>query len=619
MSNKLPIHKIALLLLLALSLSAYPQSVDIIKNSGYYYWGIGTGSNFNAARRNALENLSESISVQVQSDFEQVVRQVNGDLTSHVKSVVRTYSSAVLDRYETRSIKDEPGDSEVLVYITRQDLNLMFQTREQMIRDFIHQAQRAEREYRIADALRYYYWALVLNSSHRDNVKLRHIFEGNQEESMIMGINDRIRSIFSFLDFTITGIREQESPPTQEIHLSIKYHNHPVQDIDYSYWLGDGYASLVHARNGIGAAILTGEAARNFDRLRIRIEYQYFSKAGLVPEVELMLNNVELPYFERSEIHLPLKESIVRPIKQPTATGQPIRRNFEVIGTYKPEYNTYRDVVEYVVQGIRDQNHESQRQWFSDEGYEMYQKLIGYGNVTVLDRETDTFRIVRVGDEVMVRSVPMLFAFRNNRERFIESVVFSFNNQNKINSISFSLGQIAIDDILSRPERFGSYEDKYFLIRFMEDYKTAYSLERLDYLKAIFDENALIIVGNVVKRSPEPVENVRGMYGNLSEDQVEYIWLNKSEYMERLKMVFNRNEFINIHFEDNQVRKTEKNEKIYGIQIAQHYYSSTYADKGYLFLMIDLNDTINPKIYVRTWQPQKNPDGSIFGLEDFRF
>jgi hypothetical protein len=35
--------------------------------------------------------------------------------------------------------------------------------------------------------------------------------------------------------------------------------------------------------------------------------------------------------------------------------------------------------------------------------------------------------------------------------------------------------------------------------------------------------------------------------------------------------------------------------------------------------MIDLNDTLNPKIYVRTWQPQKNPDGSIYGLADFHF
>ncbi|MDD3568459.1 MAG: hypothetical protein PHT92_08690, partial [Bacteroidales bacterium] len=93
----------------------------------------------------------------------------------------------------------------------------------------------------------------------------------------------------------------------------------------------------------------------------------------------------------------------------------------------------------------------------------------------------------------------------------------------------------------------------------------------------------------------------------------------KKEYLERLKSIFRRNEFINIHFEDNEVRKTQRDDKIYGIQIAQHYHSSTYADKGYLFLMIDLNDTLQPKIYVRSWQPQKNPDGSIYGLEDFRF
>jgi hypothetical protein len=89
--------------------------------------------------------------------------------------------------------------------------------------------------------------------------------------------------------------------------------------------------------------------------------------------------------------------------------------------------------------------------------------------------------------------------------------------------------------------------------------------------------------------------------------------------MERMKRVFGRNEFINIHFEDNQIRKTQRDDKIYGIQIAQYYHSSTYADKGYLFLMIDLNDTLQPKIYVRSWQPHKNPDGSIFGLENFRF
>ena len=82
--------------------------------------------------------------------------------------------------------------------------------------------------------------------------------------------------------------------------------------------------------------------------------------------------------------------------------------------------------------------------------------------------------------------------------------------------------------------------------------------------------------------------------------------------------MFASNEYVNIQFEDNLVTKVNGDDKIYGIQIRQYYYSTNYADQGYLFLMIDLNDSINPKIYVRTWQPEKNPDGSIFGLSDFR-
>jgi hypothetical protein len=147
----------------------------------------------------------------------------------------------------------------------------------------------------------------------------------------------------------------------------------------------------------------------------------------------------------------------------------------------------------------------------------------------------------------------------------------------------------------------------------MENYQTAYCLKRLDYIEKIFAENALIIVGSVIKEA-EPIE---GMYKKIGTDRIKYIELNKEEYVDRLKKVFNSNEFVNINFEENIVKKVNGDEKIYGIQIKQDYYSATYADKGYLFLMIDLNDSINPKIYVRTWQPEKNPDGSVYGLNDF--
>jgi len=209
----------------------------------------------------------------------------------------------------------------------------------------------------------------------------------------------------------------------------------------------------------------------------------------------------------------------------------------------------------------------------------------------------------------------MRFTFTKNRQ-FIEDVILIFDETGKINNISFSLGQIAINDILSKDERFATLEEKYFLIKFMEDYKTAYCLKNIDFIQKIFDDDALIIVGNVLNKYKS---SDSFYFSGLSEDEIKYQRLTKSEYINRLKRIFTTNEFINIHFEDNVVKKANKDLSIYGIQIAQHYASDTYADKGYLFLMVDLRDTINPIIHVRTWQPRKNDDGSIYGLEDFPF
>ncbi len=601
---------------------ASAQTLDQIRNSGLYYYGIGEGPNLFTARNQARASLSESISVRIKSEFEHVTQETNDDIDSYTTGVVSSYSTAVLGRQEERVLREEPGHVEVLVFITRKSMEELFRQREQLIRDFIRQASRAAEDRRIADALRYYYWALVLTRSHPDNHKLRHVFEGSEDEPMMMGLYDRINRIFSFIRMDIRTITEAETPFRRNIHLNITYRDQPVQDLDYSYWVGDGYSAMVTARDGMGIALLEGEFARGADNLRLRIEYQYDNKAHLEPEVKAMMESVVVPYFARAEKRIALSDASLSPVKPAAEVALNViapEDAVEIIDTRAMAYHTYQQTINQVVNAIRTGNHQAVKKHFTPEGFEMYQKLIASGRAMILDHHLDTLRMMRVGNETMVRSVPMLFSYHHNRHRFIENVVFDFNEEHKISSLSFSLGEVAINDILRRPETFGSDEEKYLLIRFMENYKTAFALKRIDYLEAIFDENALIIVGNVVKRASEPLENVAGMYGSLTSEEVEYIRLSKSEYMERLRRNFSRNEFINIHFEDNQVRKTQRDDKIYGIQIAQHYHSSTYADKGYLFLMIDLNDSLNPRIYVRTWQPEKNPDGSIYGLEDFRF
>lgn len=604
---------IILILICTISFENSAQTLDEIKISGKYNWGIGVGSNYNLARRNALESLTESISIHIKSEFEQIVKETNDDVEEYSKSIITSYSSAVINQYEERVLKEEGGSVEVLVFITKENLQKVFKQREQIIGDFIVQGVRAENELRIADALRYYYWALVLTRSHPENSKLRHDFFGSFDEPVMIGLFDRINRIFSMLSFKITSINESKETPQKQIFFSINFQNKPVNNLDYTYWIGDGYSNLVSIRDGRGIAILEGQASKEFESLRIRIEYQYTNKAHLEPEVKLMMESVVIPYFERAEIRMPLAEVV-----QEKAISNELR-GFTFIESNMPGYSTYQNVVEQINAAIRTRNHQIVKPLFTSEGFEIYNKLIANGRVTLLDQQSDTLSIISFNNETMVRSIPMLFSFHNNREEFIENVVFTFDEKGKINNLSFALGQIAINDILQKPTGFGSLEEKYFLIQFMENYKTAYSLKRIDYLEAIFDENAIIIVGNVVKPAEEPTDRINLMYGNLSNEQIEYIILSKSEYMERMKRVFGRNEFINIHFEDNQIRKTQRDDKIYGIQIAQYYHSSTYADKGYLFLMIDLNDTLQPKIYVRSWQPHKNPDGSIFGLENFRF
>src|SRR5690554_2584811 len=144
-------------ILLLFTIVSFAQTTQEIRTSGNYNWGIGTGSNYTQARRNALESLTESISVHIKSEFEHIIKETNDNVDEYAKSVVTSYSSAVINNYEERVLKEEQGNVEVLVFITKKNLQEVFKQREQIIGDFILQGVRAESEFRISDALRYYY------------------------------------------------------------------------------------------------------------------------------------------------------------------------------------------------------------------------------------------------------------------------------------------------------------------------------------------------------------------------------------------------------------------------------------------------------------------------------
>ena len=178
--------------------------------------------------------------------------------------------------------------------------------------------------------------------------------------------------------------------------------------------------------------------------------------------------------------------------------------------------------------------------------------------------------------------------------------------------------KVAEDDILNR----GAWDEKsrFAIMNFLENYKTAYALKRLDYISSVFDDDAIIITGRVLRKASKDV--ILENQSSISHEGNYIIKKNrqtKDEYLKNLERCFRKNEFVNIRFSDNEVRKLREGAgESYAIQIHQDYYSSTYGDKGYLMLFVDINDRTKPLIRLRTWQMEKDPDfGRFYDPDDF--
>ena len=275
--------------------------------------------------------------------------------------------------------------------------------------------------------------------------------------------------------------------------------------------------------------------------------------------------------------------------------------------TEVPDKTYYENSISEIKKSIATGQYNDVKTLFTPQGFDFFQKLVQYGRAKII--RDQQLRFVQQGKEVFCRSIPMSFSFKNNNKQFVEELVLRFDSVQKICELSFALGQKAISDIMSKT--IWSEKIKMQIIDFLESYKTAYALKRLDYIEQIFSDDALIIIGSYLRvkvGEPNPYRNNR---------IVKYNKLTKQEYIKNLRQAFGSNEFINLKFEDNDIRKSGKGGEVYGIQIRQNFNSANYSDFGYLFLMIDFNNPNTPTIHVRTWQPEKNPDGSIYGLNDF--
>ena len=593
-----------LLLLFILPLCVHSQSVEKIKESSdRYIWGEGTGSTLQKADNEALQMLTSQISVQVESKFRHFVeeeektgQQDDYHFEEKVKSIVNTYSNATLHNAERIVISNEP-DAKVFRYIKRENVHRVFENRKNKIFDFVDHAEKAVGERRIGDALRYYYWAFTLLKSHPECNELRYKSGEGKAHSMVSWIPIKMNEVFSHLHFYVT--KEEDKDEMKRVILTVTYKDEPVDNLDYSYWDGRDWSNLIHVKDGRGVLEFYGAAANEKQKARVKAEYIYENQANIDQELKTVMGKIDPIPFRQSYYTIRFDQQ-----ESPSAKNEKNERP----GISKLEDPSgYASVLSAVSEAIGDRKYGSVKRYFTERGYDMFKKLVAYGNARIIGKKPYQFYRFREG--VMARALPMVFDFSNNDQQFIEDVVFHFNSNRKIKSLSFGLSEDALESILEK--EVWDETDRMVLVSFLEHYKTAYALKRLDYIESIFADDALIITGYVLKVKPDADSRYQGSR------IVRYNRQSKAEYIRNLRYSFNSKEYINIRFEESRVRKGGKGEDIYGVQIRQNYFSSNYGDQGWLFLMVDLNDPGEPVIHVRTWQPTRGKHDSIYGLSDF--
>ena len=582
------------------------QDINYIKSQNtLYVWGEGVGKTLKQADREALSMLIDQIQTQVKSNFEHQLTEQNGKIDEKVKSIIQTYSNATLKNTERLIVSNEPK-AKVFRYIKREEIAKIFESRKNKIIEFTENAQYSTNKLQIADALRYYYWAYILLRSHPDYNSMRFLNTNSKSELLSVFLPLQIRNLLNSIKIQIVNSNKNEDYINYII--SIKYNNQPVTNFTYSFWDGVNYSYLIAAKDGIGFVELPSNEVIN--ELKIKTEYAFEGESTIDLELNDAMKAVEDEItFKEAYITISTKET--KPVLSDTIPilKKAIDKSDKTTIIKELEVNdAYLAIMQKVEKAIQTKNYSVIENHFTLDGFEMFKKLIAYGRAKILINPT--YHFIQYENNVICRSLKMSFYFPNNNQKFIEDVVFTFNSDKKIESLAFGLSQNTLHEILT-PDKPWSDDLKIIIINFLENYKTAYALKRIDYIEKIFSDDAIIITGSIVKI--KNTNEVKYKENNI----VRYNTQTKEQYLKNLRFCFNSNEYINLRFNESNIRKSARGEEVYGIQLKQDYFSSNYGDTGYLFLLVDLKNPKEPIIHVRTWQPDKNPDGSIYGIQDF--
>ena len=592
-----------------ISVCCYAETWDEVVNSGNYYYGIGKAATQEEAYNMAWTEMLNSIVVHVSSDFEMISEEntINGQTDSRQKVMdcMKTYSQGTFTNVGSMTRGKAPH-IEVLRYMKRSELKNVYAHRMEAARSWAELADEALGKRKVDMALQYYYWAYSLVRS----VQYPYEVKDAQGRALATELPRKIQETLGKIDV------KYESQDGDFVNLLFLYAGKPVSSRDFSYNDGQADNDGCRAQDGRGSLEMA-QGHKDKKVFHVNIEYENKSYAQGDAELKSVLDVVPKTYFKEAK-HLVQRN--MEKEKDVQAESRQADAPLTPSASQQVDNGKYQTAMTRIEEAFRTKNFMAVNDLFDMEGLDAFNQVVRYGTPRLVGDQNITF-FKGAGATVTARGLKVSFSFTSpKRATFTENLVFTFNKEGKICNVTFGLGKVAEQDILCRNVSWGD-DVKAQIMEFMENYKTAYCLKRLNYIKDIFADDAVIIVGKVTRRG--------GSSTNIGERQVsqfgrDIITLNrytKDQYLSHLQKCFYnpRNKYINVKFAENDIQTLNSfnGHKVYGIQIKQLYNSATYGDVGYLFLMVDMTDADKPQIKVRTWQPNQTPIDQLFHAGEF--
>ncbi len=613
-------------------MSSYAQvNIQQIKSDrGSYYSAEGSGTTRKEAEQDAMNQIISSIqvSMSVKTKEQDKSKQFdNGTASSEYsqESSIKTTSFATLQNVERLVIQDEP-DAKVFMWVAKEEVEKMFAERKKKILDFISAGKTAEQRLQIDDALRNYYWALMLAKNSQDAIYDE--FDG-KPQNVLTFLPLKIKSVIFHIKANLESCECRDNRYYAKMRFTYEERN--AASLQLKYFDGQAYEGPVVVKDGTCELELLSLPLD--EKMRVNYEYRFSDEAmRLDQELEAVFSNTDAPLIETARVEIPVKINVKKQTMaiekkhkegvQATASAdvasvatEPITDKERMALEAVENPGAYVDILRKVEAAIKHSSPREAYPCFTTEGYHLFDTLLTKtGGKISLIGDAQHYEFIKANGQILARSCKVKIKFRNGKT-FTENITFRFNEADKkIQSLAFSLTEKAEDDIFNAAASWPEVS-RFAILQFMEDYQTAFALKRLHYIDQIFSDDAIIITGSVLKKAP--TETLEGTMLDFGRDDVNFIRQNKQQYLTRLKKHFNDRMYTHLTFEDNQTRVINAPRlpkgTAFAIQINQLYDSPVYSDKGYLTLILDASKEL-PIIHVRLWQPDKT---DMMSMEDF--